>query len=169
MLEISEYQGISYNLNALLQAQDLSILVEEFDPNEINAMIKGLPNSHAPGPDGFNGIFIKKCWNIIGNDFTRLFNDFWTSCIDLSSINSSHISLIPKRGNPEYVDDYRPISLLNYSLKCITKLLSSRLQAVITKLVHQNQYGFIKGRTIQDCLAWAFQFLHICHHSKKRS
>jgi len=33
--------------------------------------------------------------------------------------------------------------------------------------VHQNQYGFIKGRTIQDCLAWAFQFLHICHKSKK--
>lgn len=24
-----------------------------------------------------------------------------------------------------------------------------------------------KGRTIQDCLSWAFQFLHICHTSKK--
>jgi hypothetical protein len=23
------------------------------------------------------------------------------------------------------------------------------------------------GRTIQDCLVWAFQFLHLCHHSKK--
>jgi hypothetical protein len=38
---------------------------------------------------------------------------------------------------------------------------------VILELVHQNQYSFIKGRTIQDCLAWAFQFLHLCHHSKK--
>ena len=34
-------------------------------------------------------------------------------------------------------------------------------------MVHPNQYGFIKGRTIQDCLVWAFQFLHLCHHSKK--
>lgn len=34
-------------------------------------------------------------------------------------------------------------------------------------LVHENQYGFLKGRTIQDCLAWAFQFVHLCHHSKK--
>lgn len=34
-------------------------------------------------------------------------------------------------------------------------------------VIHDNQYGFIKGRTIHDPLAWAFQFLHICHKSKK--
>lgn len=34
-------------------------------------------------------------------------------------------------------------------------------------MVHANQYGFIKGRTIHDCLTWAFQFLHICHKSNK--
>ena len=93
----------------------------------------------------------------------RLFRDF----TNLTSINSSYITLIPKKSNPEIVNDFRPISLLNYSMKCITKLLSSRLQQVILQLVHANQYGFIRGRTIQDCLAWAFQFLHICHHSKK--
>jgi retron-type reverse transcriptase len=38
---------------------------------------------------------------------------------------------------------------------------------VILQIAHTNQYGFIKGRTIQDCLAWSFQFLHLCHHSKK--
>jgi len=53
-------------------------------------------------------------------------------------------------------------------LKCITKILSSRLQSKILQLVHTNQYGFIKGRTIHDCLAWSFQFLHLCHHSKKK-
>jgi retron-type reverse transcriptase len=85
----------------------------------------------------------------------------------LRSINSSIIALIPKKDNPSIVDDFRPISLLNYSLKCITKLLSNGLQYEILWLVHQNQYGFIKGRTIQDCLAWVFQFLHLCHKSKK--
>ena len=93
--------------------------------------------------------------------------DFYTDNEDISSINSSVIALIPKKDNPEKVDDFRPISLLNYSLKCITKILSIRLQRMILELVHQNQYGFIKGRTIQDCLAWAFQFLHLYHHSKK--
>lgn len=113
------------------------------------------------------GFLSKKCWNIIKSDFTRLLNDFCSQNISLKSINSSVISLIPKKDNPACVDDYRPISLLNYSLKCITKLLSTRLQTVILDLVHPNQYGFIRGRTIQDCLAWTFQFLHLCHQSKK--
>lgn len=57
--------------------------------------------------------------------------------------------------------------MLNYSIKFITKLLANTLQGVILDVVHSNQYGFIKGGTIQGCLAWAFQFLHICHKSKK--
>jgi hypothetical protein len=29
-------------------------------------------------------------------------------------------------------------------------------------VVHKYQYGFIKTRTIQDCLAWPFEYLHHC-------
>jgi len=65
------------------------------------------------------------------------------------------------------INEFRPISLLNSSLKLITKILANRLQQHITSLVHKNQYGFIKSRTTQDCLGWAFEYLHLCHHSKK--
>jgi hypothetical protein len=63
------------------------------------------------------------------------------------------------------VNDYRPISLLNCVLKVLTKLLAERLQKWILKVVHRNQYGFIKGRNIQDCLAWSFEYLHQCKAS----
>lgn len=85
----------------------------------------------------------------------------------MQSINGSYITPIAKVDGPTRASDFRPISLLNISVKIITKLLANRLQSVITSLVHKNQYGFIRSRTIQDCLAWAFEYLHLCERSRK--
>jgi retron-type reverse transcriptase len=85
----------------------------------------------------------------------------------MRSINGSYVTLIPRNSSPDSVGDYRPISLLNTSVKVLTKILANRLQHVITKLVHQNQYGFIKARSIQDCLAWAFEYNSLCHKSRR--
>jgi hypothetical protein len=85
----------------------------------------------------------------------------------LEVINGSFITLIPTKDNLRTDNNFRPISLLNGSLKLLTKLLATRLQSVVKSFIHLNQYGFIQGRTIQDYLAWAFQFLHICHKYKR--
>jgi retron-type reverse transcriptase len=56
---------------------------------------------------------------------------------------------------------------MNISLKVITKILADRLQTVILRVVHSNQYGFIQSRTIQDCLAWSYEYIHRCQQSKQ--
>jgi retron-type reverse transcriptase len=126
-----------------------------------------MPIDKAPGLDGFNGQFLKSCWHIVREDIYKLCFDFYEGNLNLESINMGHITLIPKVPTPEGIGDYRPITLLNCVLKLITKLLADRLQKIVLKIVHKNQYGFLKGRTIQDCLAWAFEFLFQCETSRQ--
>ena len=142
-------------------------LSSPFSRDKIDKVILQMPIDKAPGPDGFNGLFLKRCWHIVKEDFYALCDDFFSGLLDLCAINSSFITLVPKNSNPTGVNDFRPISLLNCVLKILTKLLANRLQGIITDIIHDNQYGFIKTRTIQDCLAWAFEYIYQCQHSKK--
>jgi hypothetical protein len=139
----------SFNFHDFIQpTRDLSSLSAPFSHDEIDNIIKDLPTDKAPGPDGFSRLFIKICWSIIKFDFYRLCEDFWNGKVNLQSINDAFIILIPKNNSPVGSNDYRPISLLNIIIKILTKLLATRLQLEILKLVHVNQYGFLKSRTI---------------------
>jgi hypothetical protein len=122
---------------------NLADLALPFSKEEIDEVIRGLPRDKSPGPDGLNSDFMKKYWPVISEDFYDLCQVFYRKEVCLQSINGSYITLIPKIDNPVTVSDYRPISLLNSSIKLITKILANRLQAVIFQLIHQNQYGFI--------------------------
>lgn len=162
-----EFTRFGIDLSTVLERRnDLGFLEEPITNNEIDAVIKSLPNDKSPRPDGFSNEFLKSCWSTIKEDFYNLCRDFHNNNVCLRSINSSFITLIPKVEGARTVNEYRPISLLNSSVKLLTKLLANRLQPVITSLVHKNQYGFIRARTIQDCLAWSLEYLHMCHHSK---
>ena len=114
----------------------------------------------------------KKCWPIIKHDFYNLCQEFYDGNVCLQSINGSYITLIPKIDGPSKVNDFRPISLLNISMKIITKLLANRLQRAIQEIIHKNQYGFIQTRTISglSCLglrisAYLLQISQRTYHS----
>ena len=159
---------MKFDLPTIIQCADnLDHLTTPFTHEEIDAVMKEMPSNRAPGPDGFSEAFLKACCPIIRHDFYALCNQFHDGDLDLTSINDGLITLIPKINSPETVNDYRPITLLNCCLKLLTKLLADRLQKVILQLIHRNQYGFIRGRTIQDCMAWAYQYIHQCHASRK--
>lgn len=111
-LGTSEFTCMPFNLAELLQPVEGLHELEVFTYEKINAIIAGLPNNKSPGPDGFNGDFLKKYWPIIKQDFYDLCQAFYNGTICLKSINNSYVTLVPKIDSPQDVVDFRPISLL---------------------------------------------------------
>lgn len=70
--------------NLIIQEVDLSCLVQPFTREEIDRTVALMPSDKAPGPDDFNGLFIKKCCPIIKEDFYKLFR--------ISLMAPSHLS-----------------------------------------------------------------------------
>jgi hypothetical protein len=67
-----DFSGISYNLEGPLQSHNVEHLDKNFSTEEILVVIKNLPKSHAPGPNGFSGLFIKsvsKSSKLISSDY----------------------------------------------------------------------------------------------------
>ena len=165
---LSEGIDMQFQLNDLFEVvPGLDSITVPFSREEMDLVVKQMPPDKSPGPDGFNGLFLKKCWPIIKEDFYRLADDFHSGGLQLQNINGSFITLVPKCQSPVDVNDFRPISLTNVCLKFLTKLVANRLQDHILRCIHKNQYGFLKSRSIQDCVAWAFEYLHLCHVSKR--
>jgi hypothetical protein len=157
-----------FDLPNLVQRVDgLDVLAEPFSVKEMDLVVAHMPSDKAPGPDGFNGLFLKKCWHIIKQDFYNLADDFFHDKVSLENINSSFITLVPKKPSPESINDYMPISLTNSCLKFLSKMVADKLQLKIRDCIHRNQYGFIKGKSIHDCLAWSFEYIHQCKASKR--
>ena len=63
------------------------------------------------------------------------------------------IRLIEKKNKDKrFVENWRPISLLNVDYKIGSKALASRLEKVLPEIIHENQCAYVKGRTIFDAV-----------------
>lgn len=102
-------------------------------------------------------------WNDIREAILNLASGFSQGAIQLERINRAFIVLIQKPGKENTVDGYRPISLQNCSVKILSKVLAFRLQIALTKMIHMDQTGFLKGRCIFENLIFATELIQACH------
>jgi hypothetical protein len=126
------------------------ILVAPFTAEEIDDVIMSCDGFKSPGPVGFNFAFIKSIWELMKGEVRVLFDQFHGNACLPSSIFSYFITLIPKVKDPQFLGDFRPISLLGCIYKLVSKVLAARLAKVIDFLIPKTQSAFIKGRYIVD-------------------
>ncbi|XP_069154435.1 uncharacterized protein [Solanum lycopersicum] len=130
------------------------------DMDEIKEVVFAMnPNSTA-GPDGMNGYFFQKCWNIIKSDLIEVQHAFFSGQMIPKYFSHSCIVLLPKVNNPNKLTEFRLISLSNFTSKIISKLVSNRLSPILPSLISTNQSGFVKGRSISENIMLAQEIIH---------
>lgn len=116
-------------------------------------------------PGNIPAKFYQVCWDVIKNDIVGLFHDFHAGDLNVSRIDCGTITLLPKTKVATKIQQYRPICLLNYLYKLITKVLTVRIEPYAQKLISEQQIAFIKSRNIMT----GVMILHeILHETKKK-
>ncbi|CAH9109362.1 unnamed protein product [Cuscuta europaea] len=75
-------------------------------------------------------------------------------------MSSAMLVLIPKKDNPNTFSDFRPICLSNFLSKVCTKVLVTRLDSILPKIISKEHAGFMKQRDIADQVEARAYFLH---------
>jgi hypothetical protein len=89
-----------------------------------------MEHNKAPGPDGFSAEFYQSCWEMIKEDLMTLFREFHQGDLPLFSLNFGTIILLPKCREATKIQQYRPICLLNMSIKIFTKVATNMVMKI---------------------------------------
>jgi len=132
-----------------------------FSQQEALMAVKSMNRCSAPGPDGFGPSF----YGAVSEDVMQFLKDFQDDNIDMESVRS-YMVLLPKKPDANTVEAFRPICLQNCCVNILAKILTTRLQTQITKLVDVDQTDFIKGRSITENFVYATELVQCCHKRK---
>ena len=111
--------------------------------------LKVCSKGKSPGSDGFTVEFYICFWSILAEEMVESFNQALI-CGHLNiTQRQGIIKVVPKkRKNRLYLENWRPISLLNIDYKIATKTIAGRISKVLPKLIHEDQTGYVKDRFI---------------------
>jgi hypothetical protein len=149
--------------------EDNIMLMEKVTLEELKDVMNSFQKDKIPGPDGWTIEFFLGFFDFIGQDILSLVEETRLSGQMPLSLNSTFIALIPKKDNPDTLDDFRPISLCNCIYKIMSKVLARRLKRILSDKISLEQFGFLEGRQIHEAIGVAQEALHSIKTRKLKS
>jgi hypothetical protein len=136
--------------------------------DEVTHALNQMNPFKAPGSDGFQGIFFKQYWHIVGDDVTHLILFAFETGEFPLSLSETLVALIPKVDCPTNFKEFRPISLCNTVYKLITKILVNRLRPFLNQIVGPYQSSFLPGKGTTDNAIILQEAIHSMRNSKRK-
>ena len=145
-----------------------AMLASQININELKSALDSMKKDRAPGCDGLTVNFFQTFW--CGLQFILF--EVYNTAIKIGQLNSSAkkglITLIPKKADPHYIKNWRPLTMLNTDYKILAKLLALRLKKVLADIIGPQQTGFMEGRCISHNIRKTIDIVsHIYNAGKK--
>lgn len=135
-------------------------MLKSVEHQEVKNALFFMHPDKSPGPDGMSPGFHQKYWTIVGDDITKLVQQFFDKGEFDDQVTDTNIVLVPKKSSPATVSDLRPISLCNVVYKVVSKVIANRLKDVIGLVISETDSAFIPGRLISDNIMIAHEVMH---------
>jgi hypothetical protein len=144
-------------------------LMEELSEDELEEVLHNFQKNKIPGLDGWTIYFFVGIFEFIGKDILKVVEESRVNGHIHAPLNATFIALIPKVDDPKSLDDFRPISLCNSVYKIISKIISKRIKAILSKSVSHEQFGFLEGIQIHEAIGVVQEALHNIKTQKIKS
>ena len=135
-----------------------SIYLKDCTSDEIYNMISELSSSKS---SDLPITLLKHCANILSPILSKFYNAFMRLGIFPDILKTGIVSPVYKKGNPQLLDNYRPISTLPIFSKIFEKLIYSRIyDFLISKnVLYEKQFGFRKNHSTSHAINYSVKYV----------
>ncbi|HBI41090.1 MAG TPA: hypothetical protein DDY16_09130, partial [Tenacibaculum sp.] len=150
----------------LAPSTNQSIYLEDCSETELAGLIAGLDNNKA---SDIPIRIIKKSAHIIAPFLSEYFNLHMKLGSFPDVLKTGKITPIYKKGNPEDIGNYRPVSTLPIFGKLLEKVIYKRIFsfAQSKNLINSNQFGFRKSHSTSHAINHSVKIIEDALHKKK--
>ena len=129
--------------------------------NEVRLIIRRIKNKAALDAYDFNTKLMKMCRNVLIIPITNLINECLKLGVFPTVFKRAKVIPIYKKGNPNDLDNYRPISILPVLSKVFETVLKDQIVTHFENntMFFENQFGFRSGISTSDAINYFIDYV----------
>ena len=147
-----------------------SMFMQPLVPSDIYNIIMSLKKKRSTDALGLSTTLIQNVVYEIMEPLTHICNLSFSSGIFPENMKiSKTVPVYKKDGSNLLMNNFRPISLINVFSKILEKIMCDKLTNFLSQndFFYENQFGFLRGRSVQQAVIKALNFISKAMNSEK--